>query len=119
MLSDKKDFVALNKTGLNIIALGAIDKREVIDTTGNERMIHSLESVNYLKVNKGNFVLFSCADEDRVIAIEQEFEKSSKEKSGEETSYEPIYSIKIHQITLRELLLFQSLYVCKTQSDIV
>jgi hypothetical protein len=40
-------------------------------------MIHSLESVNYLKVNKGNFVLFECADEDRVISIEQEFEKSN------------------------------------------
>ena len=118
MLSDKKDFIALNKTGLNIIALGAIDKREVLDTNGSERMIHSLESVNYLKVNKGNFVLFSCADEDRVIAIEQEFEKLNQ-SSGEETSYEAIYSIKLHEITLRELLLFQSLYVCKTQSDIV
>ena len=55
----------------NVIALGAIDKRECRDEKGNERMIHSLESVNYLKVNKGNFVLFECADEDRVISIEQ------------------------------------------------
>jgi histidinol-phosphate/aromatic aminotransferase/cobyric acid decarboxylase-like protein len=75
MLSDKKDYVALSKAGLNIIALGAIDKREAKDEKGGERMVHSLESVNYLKVNKGNFVLFECADEDRVISIQQEFEK--------------------------------------------
>ena len=75
MIDEKKDFVALSKAGLNVIALGAIDKRECRDEKGNERMIHSLESVNYLKVNKGNFVLFECADEDRVISIEQEFAK--------------------------------------------
>ena len=81
-------------------------------------MVHSLESVNYLKVSKGNFVLFECSDEDRVISIQQEFEKQNIQ-SGEETSYDTIYRIQIHEITLRELLLFQSLYVCKTQSDIV
>lgn len=75
MLSDKKDFVALSKAGLNIIALGAIDKRQVVDEKGGDRMVHSLESVNFLKVSKGNFVLFECADEDRVISIQQEFAK--------------------------------------------
>ena len=68
-------------------------------------MVHSLESVNYLKVSKGNFVLFECSDEDRVISIQQEFEKQNIQ-SGEETSYDTIYRIQIHEITLRELLLF-------------
>jgi hypothetical protein len=35
------------------------------------------------------------------------------------TIYESIYKIKIHEITLRELLIFQSFYVSKTASDIV
>ena len=33
--------------------------------------------------------------------------------------YDEIYKIKIHEITLRELLILQSFYICKTQSDIV
>jgi hypothetical protein len=118
ILSKKKDFITMSKAGLNILALGAIDKRQVIDAEKNERMVHSLESVNYLKVAPENFVLFECSDEDRVVSIQQEFQKSNA-NSGAETNYENIYSIKIHEITLRELLLFQSLFVCKTQSDIV
>ena len=38
---------------------------------------------------------------------------------GKETAYEDIYSLKVHDITLRELLFFQSLYVCATQTDIL
>lgn len=76
-------------------------------------MVHSLESVNYLKVDKKNFVLFKCAEDDRVVEIQQEFEKEDK-VNGEETNYDLVYAIKIHTITLRELLLFKSLYVCKT-----
>jgi hypothetical protein len=51
------------------------------------------------------------------MAIEQE---SSRIIGGEvQTFYETIYKIKIHEITLRELLIFQSFYVSKTASDIV
>jgi len=39
--------------------------------------------------------------------------------NSDETGFDKIYNIKIWTITLRELLLMQSLYVCKTQSDIV
>lgn len=81
-------------------------------------MIHSLESVSFLKTDPGNYVLFECAEEERIVTIQQEFQKNDK-RQGEETSYQKIFSIKIHEITLRELLLFKSLYVCTTQSDIV
>lgn len=57
------------------------------------------------------------SDENKVISISQE--SMIKTSSGEETQYDTIYRIKVHEITLRELLLFQSLYVSKTQSDIV
>ena len=36
-----------------------------------------------------------------------------------ETSFDNILQIRINDITLRELLLLQSLYVAKTQSDII
>ena len=42
-----------------------------------------------------------------------------QQKSKGETNFDTIFRIKICEITLRELLLFQSLFVCKTQSDIV
>jgi hypothetical protein len=40
-------------------------------------------------------------------------------KSGLETAYEDIFRIRVHDITLRELLFFQSLYVCSTQTEIL
>ena len=68
-------------------------------------IVHSLESVQYLKIDNDNFVLFECADQGRVISIVQEYSRRDAE-SGEETNFERIYSIKIETITLRELLLF-------------
>jgi len=38
---------------------------------------------------------------------------------GEEAAFWNLYNVKLHDITLRELLLFNSLYVCKTLSEIV
>jgi hypothetical protein len=118
LLNKYKDFVTLNRDGINILALGSMEKRQLVDDKGQFRMIHSLESCNYLKSDPSNFLMFACAKyEDRQIQIQQEFTRS---KAGsEETDFERIYNIKIWEITLRELLLFQSLYVCKTQSDIV
>lgn len=118
LLNKYKDFVMLNRDGINILALGSLEKRPLLDATGSWRMIHSLESCNYLKVDKSNYLLFACAKyEDRQVQIQQEYTKT--QSGSEETDFEMIYSIKIWEITLRELLLFQSLYVSKTQSDIV
>jgi hypothetical protein len=73
ILENNKDFVTLSKAGVNILALGSEPKRIVKDAQGNERMIHSLESVNFLKIDPENYVLFECAEEDRIISIQQEF----------------------------------------------
>ena len=118
LLNEHKDFVTLNRDGINVLALGSNEKRPLTDSQGLQRMIHSLESCNYLKVDKGNYILFSCAKySDRQVQIQQEYSKG--QKGAEETDFQQIYNIKIWEITLRELLLFQSLYVCKTQADIV
>ena len=84
-------------------------------------MLHSLESIDFLKVDPENYILFECADEEKVISVEQEFHKGIADNGGDEedqsaleTKYDNIYSIKIYSITLRELLLFKSLYLCKT-----
>lgn len=90
--------------------MGSIQKRMIQDNEENDRMLHSLESVDFLKVDPENYILFECADEEKVISIEQEFHKgvidNDEEQSSSETKYDNIYSIKIYSITLRELLLF-------------
>lgn len=99
--------------------MGSKDKRQLVDNLKQQRMIHSLESCNYLKVDKSNYLLFACAKySDRQVQIQQEYSiKKAKnqsnqegEKEGEEefdeTEFEKIYNIKIWEITLRELLLF-------------
>ena len=129
LLQNRGDFLKLSKAGAEIIALGSMQKRELVDDLKNDRIVHSLESVNYLKIDPENFITFECADENKIISVYQEYEKEepgkkdAKDGSGneieKETDYDKIFSIKLHEITLRELLLFKSLYVSKTQSDIV
>jgi hypothetical protein len=76
-------------------------------------MIHPLESANYLKVDRDNFIQFEFAGQKKVINIIQQYSKKNS-KTGDETAYDGIYKVRINDITLRELLLFQSLYVCST-----
>lgn len=70
----------MSKSGLSVIALGAIDKREVYDEERNGRMVHSLESVNFLKVardkNSINNILFECAGATNVLSVQSEFSKN-------------------------------------------
>lgn len=80
-------------------------------------MVHAIESINYLKVDPENFVYFDFSGSKKLINIVQMFQKTTK--AGPETDYENIFKIRINDITLRELLLFQSLYVCATQTDIL
>jgi len=51
----------VNRDGINVIALGDVEKRELRDAEGNDRMMHSLCSMNFLKVDSGNFLHFACA----------------------------------------------------------
>lgn len=98
-----------------------MQKREIVDDLKNDRIVHSLESVNYLKIDAENFITFECADENKIISVFQEYDKeepgkkdSGNDNNERETAYEPILSIKLHDLSLRELLLFKSLYVSKT-----
>lgn len=64
-----------------------------------------------------NFIHFDFAGPNKKLRIVQQFKREGK--NGKETAYEDIFSLRIHDITLRELLFFQSLYVCATQTDIL
>ena len=54
------DFLILNKDGINLLALGEKESKVVKDYQGFNRMIHSLGSCNYLKIEPSNHLLFAC-----------------------------------------------------------
>jgi len=117
-----KEFITMSKSGLNVIALGKVDKRKLSSLDGQMKMIHSLDSLSFLKVDKINYINFKCQDyNNRIISIEQEDEHDIEVNGKPEQmhTYREIYKIKIFEITLRELLILQSFYLCNTQSDIV
>lgn len=51
--------MTLNRDGVNVFSLGSKNKREIEDADGNMRMMHSFESVNYLKLDPTNAVIFA------------------------------------------------------------
>ena len=107
-LISSNDFMMLSKDGVNVINLGSKAAREVRDNTGERRNIRSLGSVNYLRVGETNHIHFKCQYyNNRRICIQNQY----KDKHGE-TKFEDIYKIKVHEPTLRELLIIRSIYTC-------
>lgn len=113
-LLQNNDFLMLSKDGINLIALGAKPNKLVLDKDNQKRLMHSLGSCDYLKVARTNHLLFACQYyEDRQICLQEQYQ----DQDGD-TRFDDIFKIKIYEITLRELLLVQSIYNCRTQSDI-
>jgi len=104
------DFLMLSKEGINVINLGSRLTKPVTDQMGNTRIMHSLGSCNYLRVESGdrkNHIHFKCQfyENRRVCIQDQYFKKALEDGDREETQFDDIYKIKIHEPTLRELLL--------------
>ena len=95
-------------------------------------MCHSLESLEYLKFEKRNFIQFECEYENKIIKIIQQYKKKicndhkdhkEKREANElgnneyETKFTTTYKLKIWNISLRDTLLLSNIYLCKTQSE--
>lgn len=110
LLRLSKEFVTFSKAGMNVVALGNQDTKYLKDNFGLDKILHSLDSLNYLKVDPANYVNCKCQNyENRVISIEQENVREDNSIFNTE-----LYKIKLNEITLRELLILQSFYVSKT-----
>lgn len=108
-LLNTNDFLILSKDGINVLALGEKPGRVIKDEEGFDRYIHSLGSINYIKIEKTNHLLFACQFyNDRQVCLQQQYVQDGQ------TNFDDIFKIKVHEITLRELLLLQSIYACKT-----
>lgn len=113
-LLSTNDFMILNKDGINIIAIGEKPSRVIKDKNGQDTKIHALGSCNYLKIEPTNHIMFGCQfSHKRVLCIQEQYVDNCLN-----TRFEDIFEVRIHQLTLRELLFMQSLYLLKTQSEI-
>ena len=76
LLSKNNDFIIINRDGINVLALGSVDKRPIKDVEGNDRVMHSLEAYSYLKLDPSNSIVFANQNMNkREIQIVQEYEK--------------------------------------------
>jgi hypothetical protein len=60
LLESNKDFISINKDGIHVVSLGSNPRRPLEDGNGVMRMLHSLESMNFLKLDATNFINFAC-----------------------------------------------------------
>jgi hypothetical protein len=49
-----------SKDGISLIALGSMAKRPIIDFQGHAKIIHSMDSLSFLKVDPLNYLSFQC-----------------------------------------------------------
>ena len=103
-IEKNNDYVTINRDGISLISLDSFDKKYIKSADGQEKMIHSIESANYLKAHPNNFIYFDFAGNNKVINIVQQFMR--KGKGGMETAYEDVFKLRVYDITLRELLFF-------------
>jgi len=110
-----KDFISINKDGIHVISLGSQPTRPLLDGEGVNRMLHSIDSMNFLKVDDENYINFSMQNMNkRQIQIQQEFFSGDHGNEDGENQFQNLYSIKLWAVTLRELLIFKSIYFCRT-----
>jgi len=55
---------------MNVASLSEIDQRVIEGNDHQHKVLHSLESINYLKVDPGNFIEFDSETGDRIIKIQ-------------------------------------------------
>ena len=99
-LNKNQDFIIFSKKGMSVLALGSIEKRVMKSNKGQDILIHSLESYNFLKHDKANFLMFQCSTNNRSISIQQEYQTSLTDIDNE-SQFEKIYHLNIGEITLR------------------
>jgi hypothetical protein len=76
-LAKTKDYLSFSKSGINVVSLGTSTKKVLVDAEGLNKMIHSLDSLSFLKVETINFTNFCCQDyNNRIVSIEQEWHKN-------------------------------------------
>jgi hypothetical protein len=75
--------------------------------------------MTFLKVDPDNHINFASQNMlRREIQVKQEFFTGDDGHEDEDTKFQELYSVKVNIVTLRELLLFKSIYYAKTSESI-
>lgn len=83
-------------------------------------MLHSMETLNYLKIDPENYISVSLGENgSKIISIEHEYLHTLTGGKETETRFWKLQNIKIQDLSLRELMVLYSLYVCKTSAQII
>lgn len=96
-----QDFIILNKDGTNFIRLDEkLLRRELKRGKVCDMMVHSLNSMNYLKVEDSNMLYFQqLTNENKMVVIQQ----CQTDEFGNHY-FENIFSIKLQSMSLLDLI---------------
>jgi hypothetical protein len=107
----------LNKEGTSFLPLGKKEKRAIHNPSGTERMVHSLPSCDYLKIDPSNMLSFERPKQgsnNRTVKILMQ----QMDQDGN-TYYDNIYQVNIDEMDIRELMVIQSIFMCDSALEIV
>ena len=112
------DFIILNRDGTSFIPLGDnTDRRAIENRNDTMRMVHSLNSASFLKIEDSNMIQFErpmVGENNRVVQIqEQHYDAQGN------TYYDEIFRLNMQEMNLIELLLIQSVFNCETSVEIM
>lgn len=101
---------------MNFIRLDEAQKRRAIQKKKQgKKMVHSLSSMDYLKVEDGNMIYFEHKNDDStIIAIQQ----CTRNFHGNFV-YEDVYHIKLEVMDLHDLIFIQGLFLLDSVGDII
>lgn len=114
VLLKSEDLIILSHEGIRILNLGLRPKKVVKSQNNTEYMLHPLNSCSDLRLESTNHLKFTHGRNGMVVSVQEQYQDSSLE-----TFFDDIYKICIHELALRELLLIQSIFLCRQQYDIV
>ena len=80
------------------------------------RMVHSLPSCDYLKIDESNLISFERAKlgtNNRQVKIQEQ----QMDYHGN-TYYDDIYAVNIDEMSLRELMVINSIFMCDSAVDV-
>jgi len=113
LLLKNYDFIILSKDGQKVMSLGYQNKRVLRDNQGTTWQLHSLDSCRDLLLEPSNNLLFTRKQNEIIMSVQEQYQ------IGEDTNFEDIYKVQISTMSLRDLLMFQSIFSCRQMSDIV
>ena len=96
---------------MSLVPLSGRLNRTIKDFNGDDNIIYSLKSCEYLKLEPRNHLSFSTNKlGEQIIELKEQY----VDELGD-TNFLSLYKIKLSNLTLRQLLVLQSFSACKTQ----